>query len=125
VYSLTVTPTFQAEPDPFALQTTTTDPAPALLVRMAGSDLLRVTDQVQAGRTLYVEALPEVRVGLNEVYIEGSPPTDQSGQRQAILVELFRNGVWVQQASFWSVPGAKVTGTLRFEVTEDEPDHDH
>jgi hypothetical protein len=128
VYSLAVTPTFKAEPDPFALQTDTTETSAALVVRMAGTDLLRVTDQGEAGQALRIESLPNIQVGLNEIYIEGAPPTDQGGQRHAVLVELFRNDVWIQQASFWSVPGGKVTGVLRFEVEEDTgraPDHGH
>lgn len=128
VYSLAVTPTFKAEPDPFALQTDTTEASAALVVRMAGTDLLRVTDQVDAGQALRVDALPGIQVGLNEIYIEGVPPTAQGQQRHAVLVELFRNDVWIQQASFWSVPGGKVTGVLRFDVAENEGaagDHDH
>ncbi|MCP4455329.1 MAG: hypothetical protein GY809_28040 [Planctomycetes bacterium] len=122
VYSLTVTPTFKAEPDPFALQTDTTAASAALVVRMAGTDLLRVTDQVEAGKALRIKALPDIQVGLNEIYIEGAPPTTQGQQRHAVLVELFRNGIWIQQASFWSVPGGKVTGVLRFEVATDKGD---
>jgi hypothetical protein len=128
VYSLAITPTFKAETDPFALQTDTNVASAALLVRMTGTDLLRVTDQVEAGQALHIKALPEIRVGLNEIYIEGCPPTAQGQQRHAVLVELFRNDVWIQQASFWSVPGAKVTGVLRFEIAEDEgeeADHAH
>ncbi|NQV33126.1 MAG: hypothetical protein HQ515_10555 [Phycisphaeraceae bacterium] len=128
VYSLAVTPTFKAEPDPFALQTDTTVGAAALVVRMTGTDLLRVADQVEAGQAVHIKTLPRIKVGLNEIYIEGSPPTAQGQQRHAVLVELFRNDVWIQQASFWSVPGGKVTGVLRFEVAEnegEESDHDH
>lgn len=127
-YSLAVTPTFKAEPDPFALNIDDTDGSAALLVRMTGEDLLRVTDQVAPGETLRVETLPDIQVGLNEVYVEGVPPTAQSQQRHAILVELFRDDVSIQEASFWSVPGGKVTGVLRFEVLEDEEkeaNHDH
>ena len=128
VYSLAVTPTFKAEPDPFALNTDTTEASAALLVRMTGKDLLRITDQVESGKTLTIKTLPDIREGLNEVYVEGSPPTAQGQQRHAILVELFRDDVSIQEASFWSVPGGKVTGVLRFEVAEDEqkePDHAH
>ncbi len=128
VYSLAVTPTFKAEPDPFALQTDEADASAALVVRMTGTDLLHVTDQVESGQALRIEALPNIQVGLNEIYIEGAPPTAQGQQRHAILVELFRNDVWIQQASFWSVPGGKVTGVLRFEVEEgkgEASDHGH
>lgn len=126
VYSLAVTPTFQAEPDPFALQVSDTEAAPALVVRMADTDLLRITDHVEAGRTLQIDTLPDIKVGLNEVYIEGSPPTSLAGQRHAILVELLRDGVCIQQESLWSAAGGKVTGVLRFAVTQGEGgDHDH
>jgi hypothetical protein len=128
VYSLAVTPTFKAEPDPFALQTDASQASAALVVRMTGTDLLRVTDQVAAGQALRIEALPNIQVGLNEIYIEGSPPTVQGQQRHAVLVELFRNDIWIQQVSLWSVPGGKVTGVLRFDVAENEggtDDHDH
>lgn len=124
VYSLAVTPTFKAEPDPFALQTSETETAPALVVRMAGTDLLRVTDYVEAGRPLKIDTLADSKVGLNEIYIEGSPPASRVGQRHAILVELFRNGNWIQQQSIWSTPGSKVTGVIRFEVTNHEEDDD-
>lgn len=127
VYSLAVTPTFKAEPDPFALQTDTAEASAALVVRMVGTDLLRVTDHVEAGQALRINTLPNIQVGLNEIYVEGVPPTVQGLQRHAVLVELFRNDVWIQQASFWSVPGGKVTGVLRFEVEEGQgeaTDHD-
>lgn len=121
-YSIAVTPTFQAQPDPFALQTEDTAPA-ALIIRMGEKELLRCDDQVQAGQAITVDIPGPIQLGTHEIYIEGSPPLDQGQQRQAILVELFRNNVWIKQASFWSTPGSNVTGVLYFEIKE-ELDHD-
>jgi hypothetical protein len=123
VYALAITPTFNAEPDPFALQTDATAPSAALVVRMGQTDLLRVTDNVEAGKPLRVDSF--VKIGINEIYIEGSPPIARSLDRHAILVELFRNDILIQQASFWSIPGGKVTGTMRFDVTEENTEHGH
>lgn len=124
-YALAITLTFQAEPDPFTLQTEDDSADAVLIVRMGSNELLQISKRLNAGQAVRIEKLENVKLGLNEIYIEASPPVSQGNQRHAMLVELFENGNLIQQETFWSAVGGKVTGTFRFTIREHEEAHEH
>lgn len=122
VYSLAITPTFQAVADPFALA----DGSQSSLMRvtLGGVELLNLDTAPAVGEQIIINNLHGVLIGKNEIYIEAFPPVGPRPQRHSLLAELFCNGVLVASESIWSPPGAKVAGVLRFETTESEARHD-
>jgi hypothetical protein len=125
-YTVEVTPTFRARPDPFALRTETSGDAPALRLRLDTREILHLTDGVEAGRPVVVEDLEGLVEGPNELYLEASPPTDETARRHFVQLRVLRDGRTVAEEVFWSEGGAQVAGSLRFVLAPPaEDDHEH
>ena len=126
-YAVEVTPSFAAAPDPFALQIDEQDAGAALVVRLGEREILRVTDHVEGGKPLRIEDVEGVVVGMNEVLVEASPPTDQADRRHFVLLRVLRDEAAIAERTFWSEGGAKVAGSLRFEIAagDREGAHEH
>ncbi len=120
VYHLEICATFSAQPDPFALQLDDA-PAPALVVRLGGQEILRKSDALQADQAVRAEDIP-VAVGANELYIEASPPVD-SPQYQAVRARILRANQVVAEKSFWAAPGARIADSFGFEIEAEETGH--
>jgi hypothetical protein len=113
-YALEITTTFAVEPDPFALQTEGGEQKPALLVRLADKEILRVTERLESGVPIGVEPLTELTEGTNEIYLEASAPLEQAGKSHAVRVRVLRDGQTVAERSFWSGSDGRVADTMRF-----------
>ena len=127
-YTLEITTTFNIEPDPFALQTDDQGQPAALLVRMAGQEILRRTERLEAGTPLRLEPLSGLVEGTNEIYLEASPPLEQTDKSQAVRVRIISDGQPLSERTFWSLPGGKVADTWRFTLGGEkgkEGGHDH
>lgn len=122
-YTLEVTPTFSAAPDPFALQVDEAKPAAALVVRLDTTELLRLSDTVEKGKTLRVEKIQGLVEGENEIFLQASPPTGEG--RSFVQLRLLRDETPVAEEVFWSEGGLQVTGSLRYTIRPDtSEDHD-
>ena len=127
-YVLEIITTFAVEPDPFALQVDQSEKPTALVVRLGGREILRRTDRLEAGTPIRVEPIVGVVEGTNEIYLEASPPLEQSAKSHAVRVRVLRDGRPVAEETFWSLPGGKVADIFRFVLVarqKKEDDHGH
>lgn len=118
-YSLEIVPTFDMQPDPFALQVDDTAKT-ALLVQLNGSDIIRETDRVEAGSPIRVTDIENVVEGPNEFFIEAGPPLEQSNRAHAIRVRLKRGDSTVVDETVWSEPGNRIAATVPFTAEKAE-----
>lgn len=112
-YLLEVTPTFGAEPDPFALQDDGQAPA-TLLVRLGGQDIYRGEQPLARAEVLRIEQVSGLVEGKNELYFEASPPFEEAHLSHALRVRLLRDGVEQLDQTLWADAGGKVSGTVIF-----------
>lgn len=125
-YALELTLTFDAQPDPFALDAGGGDVPPVVSVRLNGVVVAALTETGGPGIPWHKDQIPGVAAGANELLIEASPPMGGPGARHAARIRLLTEGQPVADATFWSEAGAKITGTLPFEIRQAEEDgHDH
>ena len=115
-FAVEVTHTFDAEPDPFALQIDTQTGAPALLLRVNGAEVLRRTERVERGIPVRVEPVSALIQGHNEIYIEANPPLDQAERSMAVRIRILRDGQPVADQSFWSESGSKIAAAFPVEI---------
>lgn len=124
-YRLEVTTSFAAEPDPFALQTGTSPP-PALLLRMGSEEILRISRRIKAGIPITVSPLRGILPGDNEIWFAAYPPLENASGTRALRIRIQENARTLADRTFWSEPGGKVSGTIRFTaVREEEHSHAH
>jgi hypothetical protein len=124
VYTLVVTTTFAAQPDPFALTAGGEAPT-ALQIRMGSRVLLQKTDDIMAGRPMHVTIDEGLAKGTNELFIEVSPPLDSADRAQAVRIQLMRDELTVAQDTFWSDPGENISKTFRFDIEKRHTDTEH
>lgn len=120
-YSVEVTPTFSAEPDPFAL-VSDRDAAAALTVTLRGREILARNDDVRPGVPILVDDIEGLVAGDNELLLEASPPNSEADQRHFVQLRVLKDGLPAAEETFWSEGGATVSGTLHFSLRETEGD---
>jgi hypothetical protein len=127
IYAVTLTPTFSAAPDPFALRLSDDDAPPALLVRLNGDVIFEATDKLEAGETVVIETVSGIKVGENEFFIEAHPPGEEANQAHALRVAVLRDGDQLVEETLWSEPGLRLAAPLTLEITEagEEASHEH
>jgi hypothetical protein len=126
LYTLVVTTTFTAQPDPFAL--TAGGQVPAVLqIRMGSRLLLQKREGILPGRPMRVTLDQGLVRGTNELFIEASPPLDAADRAQAVRLQLLRDQLMVAQETFWAEPGETISTPFRFVIEERAKDteHDH
>lgn len=125
-YTIEITPTFSASPDPFVLQDTKGKTAAVLLLRIGEREILRLTDNVEVGKPVRLEGVEGLVDGTNELFLEVNPPVEESDRRHFVQVRVLRDNAAIAEQVFWSEGGARVTGGLRFKIiAEDEKRHDN
>ena len=115
-FTLEITPSFTAEPDPFALLLDEKIKPPALVVKLNGTEVVRKTDRVGAGKPLRVEAIAGMVTGANEFYVEASPPADQIGRASAVRVRVLRDDEPIAERTLWSEPGMRIATTFQLTI---------
>jgi len=128
-YALEITPTFNVEPDPFALRTDDGTSDKALLIRVNGQDILKMSDRVERGSPIRVEPLTGLVDGANEIYLEATPPIEVAGRSFALRVRLFRDGSEFADRTFWTEGGSKIATSFPVKIepegTPEKDRHEH
>lgn len=110
-FSVELTLSFNAEVDAFAAG----DEA-AVLVRMAGDDLIRHTEPLTAGETLRASDVQQVVAGRNAFFVRALPAESEREHPCVARVKILRDGEVVAENSIWSAPGEVLAGELLVEV---------
>ena len=121
-FRLEVTPTFAAEADPFALEGEAGETA--FVVWLNGREVLRGPEKPQAGMIVVLEPVEGLIKGVNELYVEASPPVGFGGESHGVRLRLLNSGVAVADETFWSEDGSRVTGVLRVDLAQKETEAD-
>lgn len=127
VYSIVLTATFGAAPDPFALRLRAEDAPPALRVQLNGETIYTATDTLVAGAPVEISPVPGIKIGENEFFVEATPSLDEAQQAHAIRVNVYRDGSLLVDETLWSEPGLRVATPFRVDVAPEAEDaaHDH
>ncbi len=121
-FRLEATPTFTAEADPFALEEEAGEGA--FVVWLNGGEVLKAAEESRAGVAVVLEPVQGLIKGVNELYVEASPPVGFDGESYGVRLRLMHSGVAVAEETFWSEDGSRVTGVLRVDLTEKETEAD-
>ncbi len=124
-FSLEVTSTFSAEPDPFSLQLDNTPSSP-LEISVNGVPLRIDTDVLRRGEVLKIEKVGNLLMGSNELYLKASPPLAESDRDHAIRIRLLQAEDILLDRTIWSKEGSLVSGSVNFKLEDTAGDaHDH
>lgn len=115
-YDMELTLTFDAQPDPFALAADDSKAPPVVAVRLNDRTVAEMREGVAPGMPWIQSNIAGVVIGANELYVEATPPVDQTDLRHAVRVRLLQDDEVLADRTFWSDGGAKVAGVLRFEI---------
>lgn len=74
---------------------------------------------------LIIPDMDNIAVGLNEIYVQASPPVQAGDIEHGVRILLLEEDAIVADKTFWSRSGSLVTGTLVFNLEQKEQDHDH
>ncbi len=124
---LFVTTTFSAEADPFSLQLDADQPHSDLLFRLNGDLLDTDFTAFKRGQAQRLN-LELIKVGNNEIYVQISPPFNESDLNNGIRILLVdHNGIAILDRTIWAEPGATISDLLSFTVKGNNmgDDHDH
>lgn len=115
-YALEITPSFAAEPDPFALRADRETEAPAVVLMVNGKEVLRIVQRIEPGIPIRVEPVPGLVQGDNEFSIEANPPLTATRMAHAVRVRLLHDERTIAERSFWSEPGSRIAETFQINV---------
>ena len=112
-FGLAITLTFDAGPDPFALDA---DSAPSLTVEHHGKLLLRETESLPAGKPIRIDNVEGIVDGQNTFYVRCTAQNEEAFVARAIRVEVLRDDQTIAEETLWSDPGKPVRGPVNVEV---------
>jgi hypothetical protein len=121
--TLSLTPTFTAEKDPFALNLDNAA-GDEILVRLNGNTLDTSPLSLERGSTVALTNLGNLTAGKNELYLEISPPLHDTKVAHALRVQLSDDNKELLDTTIWSRDGALLSGSFVFEII-DEVEHEH
>src|SRR5690348_7247866 len=96
-FSVEVTLSFDAAKDDFALEN-----EPAVVVRMAGRDLIRADQGVSAGTPLRVDDVAGIVQGRNAFFFRAAPGQDYISKPCAARLQVLRDGAVIGESTLWS-----------------------
>lgn len=117
ILSVTLTPSFEPQPDPFALQI---DNAAAVRLTLNGQEILHQTKPSAPGNPIVIENASGLVEGKNEFYLEAYPPLDSAMHSHAIRLQVLRDGEPIADRTFWSAPGNPIAETFLVEIAHAE-----
>ncbi len=107
-YRVELTSTFDAAADPFAVRVDAADDVPRLLVRHAGQELLRLSQDWHRGQMV---AIPSVALeGRHaELFVQASPSAAEAAQSCGVRVRVIReDGALCDDQTIWTEGGGAV-----------------
>lgn len=110
-FSVELTLSFDAAKDDFALEN-----EPAVVVRMAGRDLIRADQPVAAGEPLRASEVADIAQGCNAFFLRAAPSQDFISRPCAARLRILRDEAVIGESSLWSSPGGLVEGEVLVEV---------
>ena len=66
------------------------------------------------GDLVRVEPVPGLAAGVNELFVQASPPPEEWDRRHAVRIRIVREGGLVAEKTLWSESGGIVADTFRF-----------
>lgn len=116
-YSLSIVTSFDMKGDSFALKH---DGRPTFdaLINLNGISLGNRIVEVTRGIPIVLENIHGLRLGLNELYIQMHPPTDEVALSHGFQVCLKANGEEIFKQSVWSEPEEVVSEIIIFIIHE-------
>jgi len=116
-FGLDITLSFTAQPDSFGVKT---DEKPtSLLVRLNGKEILRRQDEVAAGIPVLVEPVKGLVDGVNEFYVESTPPSGEAPRSQAVRLRCFRDGKKLTEHTYWTEASANISAAFSINLRTD------
>jgi hypothetical protein len=110
-FAVELTLSFDAAKDDFAL-----NDEPAVVVRMAGQDLLRADQAVTSGEPLQASDVAGIVQGRNAFYLRATPTQEFISRPCAARLRILRDEAIIGESTLWSLPGGLVQGELTVEV---------
>jgi hypothetical protein len=110
-FSVELTLSFDAAKDEFALSD-----EPAVVVRIAGRDLIRSEQPVAAGQRLRVDEVTGIIAGSNAFFVSAIPSADFIGRPCAARLRILRDEAVIGENTLWSQPGDLVAGEVMVDV---------
>jgi hypothetical protein len=126
-FSLEITTSFTAAPDPFALRTEEAPEATSLIIQLNGKEVFRSTGRLDAGRTIEMKPLRGLVIGENEFYIEANPTLEQAMHAHALRIRLLRGAETLAERTFWSGEGVRLATvfSVTIQASEGKKDNAH
>ena len=118
-FGLDITLSFTAQPDSFEVKTDETEKPTSLLVRLNGKEILRRYDEVAAGIPVLVEPVRGLVDGVNEFYVESSPPSGEAPRAQAVRLRCFRDGKELTEHTYWTEVCTNMSATFSINLRTD------
>ncbi len=91
----------------------------SLLVRLNGKEILRRHDEVAAGIPVLVEPVRGLVDGVNEFYVESSPPSGEAPRAQAVRLRCFRDGKELTEHTYWTEVCANMSAAFSINLRTD------
>jgi hypothetical protein len=110
-YTLELTLSFTAQPDPFGLEDGGR-PGPALVLFLKGRPILKKMDAWPADHPLLVP-IPGPWTGSTEFFFEAAPPVDEPDRPHAARLRLLEGSKVLAETTLWADPGEIVAGPFR------------
>ena len=118
-FGMDITLSFAAQPVSFEVKADETEKPTTLLVRLNGKEVLRVHDEVAAGIPVLVEPVRGLVDGVNEFYVEASPPSVEAPRSQAVRLRCFRDGKELSTQTYWTEVGANISAAFSINLRAD------
>lgn len=110
-FSVVLTLSFDAARDDFGLPED-----PALVVSLAGHDIVRRNDRASAIEPLRADDVSGITVGRNAFFIRAIPAEPDLMRPCAVQVKILRDDTLIAENTLWSQPGEVVAGEITVEV---------
>ena len=110
-FTVEATLSFDAARDDFALED-----EPAVVVRMAGRDLIRADQPVTSGEPLRADDVAGIVEGRNAFFFRAMPAQEFISRPCAARIRVLRDEEIIGESTLWSTAGGLVEGELTVEV---------
>jgi hypothetical protein len=116
--TFTATPANEAQLAAVPLESDSELDSAAILVLLKGVPILIKLGEVPAGEKLVLDKIPDVELGLNEIFVKARLLPPQPGELAAMQIRILNRGHVLAESVFTGYPDSPlIYGTLTFEAT--------